>query len=145
MSRYKGVAWRARTLIAGAVLSTGLAVPMVSAVTPAAAAGSSGFCKAIFAWAYHPAIPPTRITLTSYRAWAKIEVPYWKAIAAAAPNGNDRKVAGFVATVFKEYASLTSLSKLAAYEKAHNAQFQADVKAFAKDVAACATAGIKLP
>ena len=143
MSRLQGLAGRARTLVAVTVLGTGLAVPLFTGATPAGA--STKFCTAIFSWAYHPAVPPTGITLASYRAWAKKEVPYWNAIAAASPNANDKKVATFVATVFKEYASLTSLSKLAAYEKAHNAQFQADVKAFAKDVAACATAGIKLP
>ncbi len=142
MTRTKRLASRVRKTVAGSLVAGALLVPLSVSTTPAGALSNSPFCKAVFAWAYHPGAVPTSVNLSAYHTWTKVVLPYYEKMEATAPNAKTKEVLGFVVTVLKAYANSTSLSKLAAYEKANHARFEADVKVLAASIKACATAGV---
>jgi hypothetical protein len=125
-------------LIAGSVVATALIVPLSLSAPQAGALSTSPFCTALFSWVEHQPPAPKSLTLNSYRSWAKALVPYYEKMAATAPNAKTKTVLNDVVIVLKAYANYTSLTKLAAYEKAHQAKFQADVKSLAASIKACA-------
>lgn len=129
---------RARMLIASSVVASALIVPLGVSTQEAGAFGTSPFCVALFSWVQHQPPAPTSLTLNGYHAWAKVLVPYYEKMASTAPNAKTKAVLNDVVTVLKAYASYTSLTKLAAYENAHKAQFQADVKSLAASIKSCA-------
>jgi hypothetical protein len=59
-------------------------------------------------------------------------------MAAAAPNAKTKTELNDIVVVLKAYGNYTSLSKLGAYEAAHHASFEANVKALAASIRACA-------
>jgi hypothetical protein len=128
------IAW---SLVAGALL-----IPLSVSTPPVGALSSSPFCKAVFSWAYHPIPGPTKLTIANYHYWVKEVLPYYEKMEATAPNAKTKEILGFVVTVLKSYANSTSLKALAAYEKAHHAQFEADVKVLAAAIKSCATSGV---
>ena len=139
MSRTMRLATRVRMLIAGSLVAGALLIPMSVSTPPAGALSNSPFCKAVFAWAEHPIPGPTKLTIANYHYWVKEVLPYYEKMEANAPNAKTKEILGFLVTVLKAYANSTSLTKLAAYEKLHNAQFQADVKVLTAAIKACAT------
>jgi hypothetical protein len=136
--RTNRLASRARILIAGSVIATAMIVPVSLAAPEAGALSTSPFCSALFNWVGHQPPVPTKLTLSSYHAWAKALVPYYQRMAAVAPNAKTKTVLNDIVVVLKAYGNYTSLSKLAAYEKGHRAVFQADVKSLAASIKACA-------
>lgn len=138
MSRTNRLASRARIFIAGSVVAGALLIPMSVAVPQAGAVSHSPFCNAVFSWAEHQKSTPTTFSITSYHAWAKEILPYYEKMEATAPSAKTKQDLSYIVTVLKAYASYTSLSKLSAYENAHRATYQADEKALAKSIAACA-------
>jgi hypothetical protein len=124
-------------LIAGSVVATVLIVPLSLSAPQAGAIGSSPFCTALFSWVGHQPPVPKSITLKGYRSWAKALVPYYEKMAATAPNAKTKTVLDDVVVVLKAYANYTSLTKLSAYEAAHHAKFEADVKSLAASLKAC--------
>ncbi len=137
-TRTNRLASRARMLIAGSVVATALIVPLSLSTPEAGALSTSRFCTALFSWVEHQPPTPTKLTLSGYRAWAKALVPYYEKMASAAPNAKTKTVLDDIVVVLKAYANYTSLSKLSAYEKAHHAAFEKDVKALAASIRACA-------
>jgi hypothetical protein len=136
---------RLGVVAATAVTSVAFLVPMSTDV-PAASAAGSAFCTAVFSWAEHPVVGPTALTISGYRQWVKLSLPYYEKMEATAPNAQTKEVLGFVVTVLTNYSNFTSLPKLAAYEKLHHAAFEKDVKALAAAIKDCATSGtITLP
>lgn len=142
MSRTKRLAARARILLAGSLVAGALLFGVGVSATPAGALSNSPFCKAVFAWAYHPVPGPTKLTISNYHSWVKAVLPYYEQMEATAPNAKTKEILGFVVTVLKAYSNSNSLVQLAAYEKLHNAQFQADVKVLAAAIKSCATSGV---
>jgi hypothetical protein len=140
MSRTQRLASRARTLLAGSLVAGALLVPLSVATPQAGAVSNSPFCKAVFSWAEHPIPGPTTLTIISYHTWVKKILPSYEQMQATAPNAKDKQILGFIVTVLKAYAKDSSFVKLAAYEKIHKAQFNADVKVLAASIRACATA-----
>ena len=144
MIHRKSLTSRGRALIAGSVVVAALLVPLGVAASPAGA--SSPFCTALTSWVKHPAKAPTALTISSYHAWARLELPYFERMDAAAPNAATRTVLNDVVIVLKAYANYTSLTKLSLYEKAHHAAYEADVSQLARAIVACYTGGaITLP
>ena len=144
MNPMKSLTTGARTLLAGSFIAAALLVPLGVAATPAGA--SSAFCTALTSWAKHPVPAPKSLTINSYHAWARLELPYYERMAATAPNAPTKTVVNDVVIVLKAYTNYTSLTKLSLYEKAHHAAFEADVSQLAKAIVACYTGGvIKLP
>jgi hypothetical protein len=139
MSRTKRLATRARIFVAGSVVAGALLIPMSVAVPPAAAISHSPFCNAVFTWAEHPGTSPTAFTISGYHAWVKAILPYYEKMEATAPNAKTKEILGFIVTVLKAYANSTSLVKLSAYEKAHRAKFDADIKSLSAAIKSCAT------
>ena len=129
-------------LIAGSLVAGALLVPMSVSTPPAGALSNSPFCKAVFSWAEHPVPGPTALSIASYRSWVKASLPYYVTMEANAPNAKTKQILGFVVTVLKAYAKSTNLKVLAAYEKLHHAQFEADVKVLAVAVKSCAASGV---
>ena len=142
MFRTMRLASRVRMLVASSLVAGALLVPMSVATPPAGAISNTPFCKAVFAWAYHPIAGPSKLTITSYHAWAKAALPYYEKMEATAPNAKTKQILGFVVTVLKAYSKSSSLAKLSVYEKAHDKQFKADVKVLAVAIKACATSGV---
>jgi hypothetical protein len=125
-------------LIAGAVVATALIVPLGLSTPNADALSSSPFCTALFSWVEHQPPAPTTLTLASYHAWAKTLVPYYEKMASVAPNAKAKTALNDIVVVLKAYANYTSLTKLAVYEKAHHASFEANVQSLAASIKACA-------
>ncbi len=142
MTRTRRLVTRVRMMVAGSLVAGALLVPLSVSTPPAGALSNSPFCKAVFAWAYHPANLPTSLKLSTYHTWTKIVLPYYERMEATAPNARTKEILGFIVTALRDYANSTSLSKLAAYEKANQARFAADVKVLAASVKACVTAGV---
>jgi hypothetical protein len=138
ITRTNRLASRARMLIAGSVFATALIVPLGLSAPEAGALGSGPFCTALFSWVQHQPPAPTTLTLASYHAWAKALAPYFEKMAAAAPNAKTKTELNDIVVVLKAYGNYTSLSKLGAYEAAHHASFEANVKALAASIRACA-------
>ena len=138
ITRTNRLASRFRLLIAGSVVATALVVPLSLSTPEAGALGTSPFCTALFSWAEHQPPAPTALSLSGYHAWAKALAPYYERMAAVAPNAKTKTVLNDIVVVLKAYASYSSLKKLAAYESAHHAAFEADVKSLAAAIKACA-------
>jgi hypothetical protein len=124
-------------LVAGSVVAAALIVPLSLSAPQAGALGTSSFCTALFRWVEHQPPVPKSLTLKGYRSWAKALVPYYEKMAATAPNAKTKTVLDDVVVVLKAYANYTSLTKLSAYEAAHHAKFEADVKSLAASLKAC--------
>jgi len=138
ITRTKRLTSRARLLIAGSVVATALIVPLGLSTPEAGALSSSPFCTALFSWVQHQPPVPTTLSLTSYHAWAKALVPYYEKMAKVAPNAKTKTALNDIVVVLKAYGNYTSLTKLAAYEKANHASFEANVTSLAASIKACA-------
>lgn len=99
-------------------------------------ASSSAFCKTILS--FH-AKEPTGTSYSSYQKWAKAYLPFWQKLASEAPSGATKTVLNELVTVVKYEASAKNYKALGAYYLAHQKQWTAGWKAFAKDIVSCAT------
>ncbi len=118
---------------ATAALAGAMAAPL--AVGTAGAAPSAAFCATLL---HGPkAAPPSTKSLKAYKAWVKVEVPYFQKLAAEAPDPASAKLFNLIAKSLKYEASSTSTKALAAYWVAHESQWAKAVQAVAKDSLAC--------
>ena len=112
------------------VVSLGVSVPSSSAL------GTSAFCKTMFT--YKTVAPPSAVTTTSYRKWAKSLLPFYEKLASEAPNAKTKVILNEIVTILKAEASSTSIKGLETYIFAHHANFAKSSKAVAEAIVACA-------
>ena len=137
MSRVSGLIPRLRLVTAGAILATGLAVPMAMSA-PASAHSTTPFCNAVFSYAKHNKSAPSPTNLGSFRAWAKAILPYYEKMEATAPDKKTKEVLAVVVAIIKNFANMKSLLALEEYFAGHAKQYTVDVQSLAKDISACA-------
>lgn len=116
------------------VLSLGVAVPG-SGAAGTYSASESAFCKTMFTFRE---TAPKGTSLNDYKSWAKAILPLYEKLASEAPNTASKKVLSDLVTIFKDYGSASSLSKLEAYEVANHASFLKNTKALSDAIIACA-------
>ena len=133
MSRVSGLIPRLRLVTAGAILATGLAVPMAMSA-PASAHSTTPFCNAVFSYAKHNKSAPSPTNLGSFRAI----LPYYEKMEATAPDKKTKEVLAVVVAIIKNFANMKSLLALEEYFAGHAKQYTVDVQSLAKDISACA-------
>ena len=125
---------RVRAAVASAACAVALVASLGMAV-PSSSASEATFCKTLLT--YHATVPTT-ITVASYHAWARAEVPFFSALAAIAPDAAARTVLNEIVTILKYYESQASLNAIKAYWLSHHNEWVKDTKALAADLEACA-------
>jgi hypothetical protein len=110
------------------------------AVPSSSASSSSAFCKSILTYestGAGKAAPPTKITTTSYRAWAKSLLPFYETLASEAPNANTKTALDEVVTILKYESNEKSLTSLEAYVTTNKVKFENGTKALVKAIVSC--------
>jgi hypothetical protein len=123
-------------VLAAAVVTAGLALPLALDATPAAAS-QSAFCTTVFSYRSY-AQAPKAYTIAGYHAWAKALVPFYEKLQSEAPTPASKKVLGEIVTILKYYEISATYPKLLAYEASHRAQWIAGTKSLAAAIASCA-------
>jgi hypothetical protein len=134
-----------RVGLAGALTASILVFSLGVGATSSGASGfysasEASFCKSLETWTVDEAkyAAPKGTGLTAYKTWAKELIPLYETLAAEAPNKASKLVLNDVVTVFKDYSSAKSLTKLEAYEVANHAKFLAATKSLSKAIEGCA-------
>jgi hypothetical protein len=97
------------------------------------------FCKILLT--DHPT-QPSSTSFTTFRAWARANLPFYEKLAAAAPNATVKDVLGEMVAIIKADANATSVKGLSAYMAAHLAKWVSGWKALAKALTSCVSVGI---
>lgn len=92
------------------------------------------FCKTLLT--DHPT-QPSSTSFTTFRAWAKANLPFYEKLAAAAPNAQVKDVLGELVAIIKADANASSVKVLSAYMAAHLAKWDDGWKALAKALTSC--------
>jgi len=102
-------------------------------------ASEASFCKSLATWVTDEGkyAAPTGTGLTAYKTWVKELLPLYETLAAEAPNAKSKLVLHDVVTIFKDYGSAKSLTKLEAFETANHAKFEAATKSLSKSIEGC--------
>jgi len=127
----KGAVPRTRMLLASAVVTGILLIPLTISATPSGASGSSSFCTQYRAWLggkLHAPISatgaPTTKTAAAWHTFGKKAEPIFARMAADAPNSKIKTNLGGFITILKYYAKTTSAPKLEAFFNAHETQWE---------------------
>ena len=112
------------------VVSLGVSVPSSSAL------GTSPFCKTMFT--FKPVAPPTKISTSSYKKWAKSYLPFYEKLDSEAPNAKTKGILDEIVTILKYEASSSSLKSLETYIAANHSHFAKSSIALAQAIVACA-------
>ena len=111
----KGAVPRTRMLLASAVVTGILLIPLTISATPSGASGSSSFCTQYRAWLggkLHAPISatgaPTTKTAAAWHTFGKKAEPIFARMAADAPNSKIKTNLGGFITILKYYAKTTN-------------------------------------
>lgn len=125
-----------RTLLASGVVVSTMIISLGVSVPSSSALGTSAFCKTMFT--FKPVSPPTKISTTSYRKWAKATLPFYEKLDSEAPNAKTKTILDEIVTILKYEASSTSLKGLETYILANHKNFAKSSIALAQAIVACA-------
>jgi rubrerythrin len=136
LTRTRHLAATSRTALASGVVLATLVVSLGVSVPTSSAIGTSAFCKTLFT--SKPTPPPTKVSTTSYKNWAKAALPFYEKLASEAPNKKTKNVLNEIVTILKYEAKSSSLKSLEAYLLTNQVHFTNDGKALATAIIACA-------
>jgi hypothetical protein len=130
---------RARLGVAALVGTAMLLVPLGAATADASSsyrtASPSAFCKTMMS--FHPTAPKQG-SPTQYRAWIKQYLPYYKKLAAQAPNASVKRIFSTLVVMLTYEYNSTKVTALEQYIAAHRSQWTKDWATFSKDILSCA-------
>jgi hypothetical protein len=135
-ARCRDLVTSSRRMLAITVVASTMVVSLGIAVPSSSALGTSAFCKTMFT--FHPVSPPSKVSTSTYKKWAKSYLPFYEKLDSEAPNTKTKKVLDEIVTILKYEASSNSLKGLEAYIIANHKNFAKSSIALAQAIVACA-------